>query len=258
MKYASGTRINSTKVTMGTLGLKAASAQLSNIIDTAEKDQLSYREFMDKVLLTETAARNEKHRLRNYAAAHFPPAMKTLDEFNTAELESGITPTQLIQLKDLAWVDACTNIFFLGPPGLGKTMLALGLGLEAINQGYTVCFERMVNLIEILDTAKNSRTSAFRLRKIRKCSVIIIDEIGFVPISKAQANAFFSFVSDVYEHASFIFTTNKQVGEWAEILGDPVLATALLDRLLYNAKCFSFRGESFRIKHPLDNGQGRD
>ena len=139
---------------------------------------------------------------------------------------------------------------FAGPPGLGKTMVATGLGLHAINNGYTVCFEKMVNLIKILDNADTDRIAGYRLKKVRKAQLIIIDEIGYTPITRAQANRFFTFISDTYETSSLIFTTNKEIVDWAEMMGDPVLTTALLDRILHHANCYSFHGESYRLKHP--------
>lgn len=137
-----------------------------------------------------------------------------------------------------------------GPPGLGKTMVAAGLGLHAVNNGYTVCFEKMVNLVKILDTAETERSAGFRLKNLKKAQLIIIDEIGYTPITRSQANRFFTFISDTYETSSIIFTTNKEIMDWAEMMGDSVLITALLDRILHHANCYSFRGESFRLKHP--------
>ncbi len=116
--------------------------------------------------------------------------------------ERKLSYTQLYQLKDLNWIDAHVNILFLGPPGIGKTMLAVGLGLEAINAGYSVCFERMASLMEIVDTAKTSRASNFRLRRIRRADLVIVDEIGFTPIRWEQANSFFNLVSEMYEKTS--------------------------------------------------------
>ena len=129
-------------------------------------------------------------------------------------------------------------------------MIATGLGLEAIQNGYTVCFERMANFVKILDTAETERSAGFRLKNIRKAQLIILDEMGYTPISRAQANRFFSFVSDAYERSSLVFTTNKEIPDWAEMVGDPVLATALMDRILHHARCFSLQGESYRLKHP--------
>jgi len=240
------------KASMVSIGLKTCASQLGELLDQAEKEQMPYRRFLDVLIDTETDARNRRRVHRNFTGAHFPPQAKSLDEFNTAELESGLTATQLMQLRELNWADAAANIIFLGPPGLGKTMLAVGLGLEAVNQGYAVCFERMQSLVDMLTTEHTSRASAFRLKRIRKCGVLIVDEVGFLPVTKEQANAFFSLVSELYEQTSIIITTNREIDQWAEMLGDPVLTTALLDRLLYNAKCFSLKGESYRIKHPKE------
>ena len=233
-----------------TFGLKHSSKQLASCLETAEMNELSYREFLLELLQTEVKGRNERRRKRNYSAAHFPPEPKPLEMFDPKELESGITESQIRQLRELNWIDTNANIVLAGPPGLGKTMIAVGLGLEAINNGYTVCFERMSNFVKILDTAEEERSAGFRLKNIRKAQLVIIDEIGYTPISRAQANRFFTFISDTYETTSIIFTTNKEITEWAEMMGDPVLTTAMLDRILHHAACFSLRGESYRLKHP--------
>ena len=233
-----------------TFALKHSSKQLADLLEKAENENASYREFLRTVLETEVKGRNERRRKRNYAGAHFPPNVRPLEEFDSSELEAGITDGQIRQLKDLTWLDTYGNIVLAGPPGLGKTMIAVGLGLEAINNGYTVCFEKMVNLIKILDAAESERNAGFRIKNIKKAQMIIIDEIGYTPISRSQANRFFTFISDTYETSSIVFTTNKEITDWAEMMGDPVLTTALLDRILHHAKCFSLRGESYRLKHP--------
>lgn len=138
-----------------TFALKHSSKQLADLLEKAENENASYREFLRSVLETEVKGRNERRRKRNYAGAHFPTNVRSLEEFDPSELEAGITDGQIRQLKDLTWLDTYGNIVLAGPPGLGKTMIAVGLGLEAINNGYTVCFEKMVNLIKILDAAGN-------------------------------------------------------------------------------------------------------
>jgi DNA replication protein DnaC len=231
-------------------GLKHISKHLPGILDAAETEEQPYRQFLLSVLETEVKGRNERRRYRNYALAHFPPSIRPLEEFDPAELESGITASQINQLKDLSWLDAYGNVILAGPPGLGKTMIALGLGLHAINEGYTVCYEKIENFFDILSKADYERSAGFRLKNIKKTQLVILDEIGYSTINKEQANRFFCFISDAYEKRSIIMTTNKQIPEWVEMMGDPVLTTAMMDRILHHARCFSLKGESYRLKHP--------
>lgn len=225
-----------------TFTLKHAAKALPDLLETADLESATNKQFLLSLLETEVIGRNERRRKRNYSAAHFPPNIKPIEEFNPDELDSGISQAQIDKLKELTWLDNVGNIVLAGPPGLGKTMVAVGLGLHAINSGYTVCFEKMVNLVKILDNAETERTAGFRLKNLKKAQLIIIDEIGYTPITRSQANRFFTFISDTYETSSIIFTTNKEITDWAEMVGDPVLTTALLDRILHHANCYSFKG----------------
>lgn len=253
MKEAAGNRLITIEKLCAQLdgfGLKHSSKALADMLGQAEDGTYTPRQFLSSLLEAETKGRNENRWQRNYAGAHFPPNIKGLEEFDPAELDSGITTGQLRQLSELGWLDSFGNLVFAGPPGLGKTMIALGLGLRAIDEGYLVCFEKMDSLIGILDKAETTRSAGFRLKNIKRANLLIIDEIGYTPINRNQANKFFTLVSDVYERASIIVTTNKEIPDWVEVMGDPVLTTAILDRILHHAKCFSFKGESYRLKHP--------
>jgi len=251
MGKASGTaQMERLRAMLETFGLKHISEKLSAILEIAETREQPHRQFLIDALEVEVRGRNERRRRRNYALAHFPPSARPLGEFDPAELESGITASQISQLMDLSWLDTCGNIILAGPPGLGKTMVALGLGLHAINEGYTVCYEKMESFFDILAKADYERASGFRLKNIKKAQLVILDEIGYATITREQANRFFCFISDAYEKRSIIFTTNKQIPEWSEMMGDPVLTTALMDRILHHARCFSLKGESYRLKYP--------
>jgi len=235
---------------MESFGLKHSSKALADLLEKASAEDLTHREFLLSLLDTELKGRYERRRARSYAAAHFPINPRYIDEFDSTELESGITEGQLHQLKELTWIDARNNLIFVGSPGLGKTMITVGLGIHAIDAGYTVVFEKMINLIKLFDNDGKERNATFRLRNIRKAQLIIIDEIGYTPINREQANKFFNFVSDCYERCSIAFTTNKPISEWSEVIGDPILTTALLDRILHHSRCFSLKGTSYRLKHP--------
>jgi len=122
------------------------------------------------------------------------------------------------------------------------------LGIKAIQAGYTVCFERVINLIKLLKTAEIQRTAGFRVNRLLRSELVIIDEIGYTPIERKEANLFFNLISELYEKSSIIITSNKSFDSWAEMMGDDILTTALLDRLLHHAKVFTLDGESYRLR----------
>ena len=228
------------------LKFKGAEKHLGNACRESEEKSSSYLQFLHSLLLKEIAERNEKRLRRNLTGAHFP-VEKRIEVFDFSKVE-GISERDIQGLRDFRWIDTHENVLFFGPPGLGKSHLAIALGLEAVYAGYKVCFERMTNLVKLLKSAEVQRTSALRLNRIFKSHVLIIDEIGYTPIERKEANFFFSMVSEIYERSSIVITSNTSFNEWAELLGDEVLTTALLDRLLHQAHTFSLRGESYRIQ----------
>jgi len=183
-------------------------------------------------------------RVRN---ARFPK-IKTLKEYDFS-LQDGVTADQMRRLCDFVWLEQAFNIMILGAPGVGKTHLATALGYEAANAGYSVGFVTLEGLIRLLKTAEISRSSKIRLAQLRRASLVIVDEVGFMPVSKAEAHLLFSFISACYESKSLIITSNKGFDDWADFLGDPVIATAILDRLIFKCEIFNLTGDGYRLRH---------
>lgn len=230
-------------VIMNSINLKG---MIQAFDEVSKKKDLSNHSFLKELLTSEIEYRKERKLQRNMSGAHFP-IVKELESFDLSRVK-GLSKTQLNNISELQWIDKQENILFFGPPGLGKTHLAIALGLKAVQAGYTVCFERITSLVKLLKTMDIQRSSTFRLNRIMKSSLLIIDEIGYTPIDRKEANLFFSLVSELYERTSIIITSNKGFDDWAEMMGDEVMTTALLDRLLHHAEVFSLTGDSYRIK----------
>jgi len=227
------------------LKLKGIADNLDNEISEAEEKKISYLSFLGNILNTEVEFRTLRRLKRNLAGAHFP-VEKHFEDFIFSRVK-GITKSDTTNLLDFTWLDNHENILFFGPPGLGKTHLAIAIGYKAIQAGYTVCFERVKNLIKILKMAEIQRTAGFRVNRILRSDLTIIDEIGYTPIERKEANLFFNLISELYEKSSVIITSNKKFDDWAEMMGDEVMTAAMLDRLLHHSKVFNLSGKSFRI-----------
>jgi DNA replication protein DnaC len=207
-------------------------------------DGLSNEEFLLDLFRAEAGQRDGRAAAERLRLARFP-SFKSFDEFDT-DFQKGVTRKQLDQLAKLDWLDALYNLILIGPPGTGKTHVALAVGNAAARSGFKVAFQTMDNLVHVLKTCQISAKSSSRLRWIKKCDLLIIDELGYLLVSRAESNFFFSLVSELYENASIVITSNKGFDGWAELLGDEILATALLDRLTHRCQILNFTDQSFR------------
>lgn len=229
------------------LRLSETSEYLPELIKKAEKQSLSYTQFLLEVMTYEQKRRAEKLIERRLKWATFP-VYKTLPEFSLDEQPS-LTKKQFNKLNDLVWLDQLYNLILLGPTGVGKTHLAIGLGIKAIHEGYKVTFISMGELIHVLKTEEITRKSQIRLKRLRDSNLIIIDDLMFMAMDQREANLFFHLINELYNQSSIILTSNKGPSEWGELLGDPAITAAILDRIIHRSEVIQLEGDSYRLKH---------
>lgn len=230
-----------------TLKLPYLKQNILHILDTAKKKDQTYQDFLHKLLQNEMLLKDEKSKEKRLKNAAFP-ALKTVDEFDLL-FQKCISKRQLAELCELTWIDRMYNLILLGPPGVGKSHLAIALGYKAIESGYNVSFITMDLLMHTLKTAEISRKSKGKLNRILNSNLVIIDELGYLPISREEANLFFGLISTLHEQSSVIITSNKGFEDWTELLGDPALTTAVLDRITYHCEVITMQGKSYRLEH---------
>ena len=229
------------------LGLTSIRNDLDTILHEADQKQCTYLEFLTRTVLGEVQYRQQKARERRVKEAGFPYA-KHLGDFDLNFCRA-LSKRQFAQLRELTWIDGLYNLILSGPPGVGKTHLAIGLGYEACEKGYKVSYTTMQSLIKFLRTEDTDRRAKAKMKRIRSSALLIIDEVGYLPVTATEGNFFFQLISDLQEQASILITTNKGFEAWTEFLGDAALATAILDRLSYQCDRIQMNGKSYRLEN---------
>lgn len=226
--------------------------QLDSVCEQAAKQKLDYPDFLAKALETEWAGRNRKGIESRMSQARFP-VVKTLEQFDF-EFQPSIDRQVIRNLAGLAFVERAENVVMLGPPGVGKTHLSVALGVKAVEAGYRVQFQTLDQLMTRLKKARSENRLERTLKQLTYPKLLIVDEIGYLPLSRDEASLFFRLVNMRYERASMILTSNKSFADWGEVFGEQVIATAILDRLLHHATTVNIKGESYRLKEKRKAG----
>ncbi len=236
------------------LALTAVANHYATLADEAAKKKRSFVDFLESVLAEEASLREERRRetLRRMAAF---PSIKTLEQFDF-EAAPGVPKARIQELAGLAFIERRENVIFLGPSGTGKSHLATALGVRATERRYKVRFVTAADLVLQLEKARREhRFDQYLKRAILGPSLLILDEIGYLPLKKEQADMFFQVVAKRYEQGSVILTSNLSFGDWEETFdGNAALTSAMLDRLLHHAHVIQIRGESYRLRQARQSG----
>jgi DNA replication protein DnaC len=226
--------------------------RLDTLLQEASAQELPYADFLDRLLTEEVTAKEEKHVTMRTAMARFP-YRKTLESFDFG-FQPSVDRKKLQELATGRFLEHGENLVFLGPPGTGKTHLAIALGLKAVQQGHRTLFTSAMSLIAALTKAYAENRLEERLKQYSLPKLLIIDEIGYIPIDQHGAHLFFQLISRRYERGAIVLTSNQSFGQWGEVFGNAVIATAILDRLLHHSVVINIKGDSYRLREKHQAG----
>jgi DNA replication protein DnaC len=239
--------LDKTRKALLDLGMDFAAESLATLLNEAAKESLPVHGFLDRLLESESTQREER-RVRTSLRLSGLPTGQTLGNFDWG-FQPNLKKSQIETLATCGWIREHETLILAGPPGVGKTHLAVSLGVKAVENGFSVAFFRLEDLLHALKRDAEVPPRRLKGKKYLKVSLLIIDEVGFQPLSRQEASLFFRLVSYRYGRGSMLVTTNKAVKDWTEVLaGDEVMATALLDRLLHRCHVISIKGRSYRLR----------
>jgi len=223
---------------------------LETLLKQAQDNELSYLQFAELMAEQEIGQRERKRIETNRKRAGFP-LLKHLEEFDYRS-QTTITKRQVNALLDFRFIDQRENLVFIGSPGVGKTHLSIGIGLKAIEQGYKVLFTTALGLVETLELAELKGELKKKINALLKFDLIILDELGYLPVNKQGMYNLFQLIHAMYEYRSLIITTNKDFTAWGEFFAEDNVAVPIVDRIIHHSHIFMLGGESFRLRQKLD------
>ena len=233
------------------LRLSAIAQGLEDLLTQAQDNELSYLQFAQLLAGHELGQRERKRVESNRKRAGFP-LLKRLEEFDY-QSQTTITKRQVNALLDFRFIEQRENLVFIGPPGVGKTHLGIGIGLKAIDRGYKVLFTTALGLMEALELAELKGELKSKINALLKFDLLILDELGYLPMNKQGMYNLFQLVHAMYEYRSLLITTNKDFTAWGEFFADDNVAVPIVDRIIHHSHIFMLGGESYRLRQKLDS-----